>query len=365
MPLSNTRVNHVSIPSFYNRQHPEENMEFQSAIKKIIAGQSLTAEEMRHAMHTIMTGQATPAQIGAFLAGLRIRGETVAEISAAASVMRDLSTRVELDPTYLVDTCGTGGDSSGTFNISTASAFVVAAAGGRVAKHGNRSVSSKSGSADVLEAAGVNLNLTPEQVKRCINEVGVGFLFAQLHHSAMKHAIGPRRELGVRTIFNLLGPLTNPASAPNQVLGVFDLQWVRPMAEVLQTLGSRHVMVVHAQDGLDELSIATPTYVAELKNGQVTDYLVQPEDVGLTRGSLDTLRVTDAAESLALIKRVLGGETGTARDIVCLNAGAAIYVAGLADSHQAGVIKAQQVIDAGQAAQRLQQLVDLTYSFKH
>ena len=339
-------------------------MEFQSAIKKIIANQPFTAEEMRQVMRSIMTGEATPAQIGGFLIGLRIRGETVTAISAAASVMRELSTRIDVDPTFLVDTCGTGGDSSGTFNISTASAFVVAAAGGRVAKHGNRSVSSKSGSADVLEAAGVNLNLTPTQVTQCINELGIGFLFAQLQHSAMKHAIGPRRELGVRTIFNLLGPLTNPATAPNQVLGVFDKEWVKPMAEVLQSLGSRHVMVVHAHDGLDEISIATPTSVAELKEGQIHEYVLQPEDFALPRASLDEIKVHNAQESLALIRRVLAGEKNTARNIVCLNAGAAIYVAGLANSHAEGIEKAQHALDSGEALKLMHQLMDLTNRFK-
>ncbi|MEN9500820.1 MAG: anthranilate phosphoribosyltransferase [Pseudomonadota bacterium] len=340
-------------------------MELQPIIRKIIAQESLSAAEMTHAMHTIMTGQATPAQIGGVLVGLRMRGETVTEISAAASVMRELSTKVSVNSEHLVDTCGTGGDSSGTFNISTASAFVTAAAGAHVAKHGNRSVSSKSGSADVLEAAGVNLNLTSPQVAQCIEQVGVGFLFAQLHHSAMKHAIAPRRELGVRTIFNLLGPLTNPANAPNQILGVFAKEWVRPMAEVLQTLGSRHVMVVHAADGLDEISISSPTFVAELKDGTVREYTIQPEDFGLTRASLDSLRVPDATSSFALIQRVLAGESGAARDIVCLNAGAAIYVAGLADTHAAGIAKAQVTIDSGVAAQRLQALVALTNTFQN
>jgi anthranilate phosphoribosyltransferase len=338
-------------------------MELQNFIRKITENASFSTEEMTAAMRIIMTGQATPAQIGGFLIGLRMRGETVTEISAAASVMRELSTRVAVSPEHLVDTCGTGGDSSGTFNISTASALVAAAAGARVAKHGNRSISSKSGSADVLEAAGVNLNISPAQVAECINTLGVGFLFAQKHHSAMKHAIGVRRELGVRTIFNLLGPLINPANAPNQVLGVFSQHWVRPMAEVLKTLGSHHVMVVHAADGLDEISTAALTFVAELKDGVITEYTLQPEDVGLQQSSLDSVRVETAAESLQLIQRVFAGEQGTARDIVCLNAGAAIYVAGLADSHAAGVAKAQQVLDSGAAATRLQQLIDLTKSF--
>ncbi|MBU0654729.1 MAG: anthranilate phosphoribosyltransferase [Gammaproteobacteria bacterium] len=340
-------------------------MEFQEAIKKIIEGHPLTAEEMTQAMRTLMTGQATPAQIGGFLVGLRMRGETVTEISAAASVMRELSTKVNVSPEHLVDTCGTGGDASGTFNISTASAFVAAASGARVAKHGNRSISSKSGSADVLETAGMNLTITPEQVAECIDTLGIGFLFAQRHHSAMGHASAPRRELGIRTIFNLLGPMSNPANAPCQVLGVFSRHWVRPMAEVLHNLGSRHVMVVHAEDGLDEISIASSTHIAELCDGSLTEYTFEPEDVGLTRAaSLDGLKVNTAQESLAMIQQVLAGEPGAARDIVCLNAGAAIYVAGLAASHAEGVSKAQQAIDSGAAAQRLQQLIDLTNSFQ-
>ncbi len=338
-------------------------MDFQFYIRKITEGALLDREEMTAAMRAIMTGQATPAQIGGFLIGLRMRGETVTEISAAASVMRELATRVTVDSEHLVDTCGTGGDASGSFNISTATAFVTAAAGARVAKHGNRSVSSKSGSADVLEAAGVNLNLTPEQVATCINQLGVGFLFAQKHHSAMKHAIGPRRELGVRTLFNVLGPLTNPAGAPNQVLGVFSKDWVRPLAEVLQALGSQHVMVVHAADGLDEISIAAPTHVAELKEGVVREYDITPEALGLTRSSLDSLRVQTPQESLAMIRQALGNQPGGARDIVALNAGAAIYVAGLASSHQAGVEQALALMADGSALARIQQLADLTQQF--
>jgi anthranilate phosphoribosyltransferase len=307
-----------------------------------------------------MTGEATPAQVGGFLIGLRMKGETVDEVAAAAAVMRELSERVVVDKAQLVDTCGTGGDASGIFNVSTAAAFVVAAAEGRVAKHGNRSVSSKSGSADVLEAAGVNLQLSPAQVAECIDEVGVGFMFAPLHHSAMKHAIGPRKEMAVRTLFNVLGPLTNPAGAPNQVLGVFSREWVRPLAEVLRQLGSDHVMVVHAEDGLDEISIAAPTSVAELKDGQISEYSIQPEDFGLQRASLDTLRVADAEASLDMIRSVLAGQAGPAKDIVCLNAGAAIYVAGLADSLAAGVERASRVIDDGSAAKKLEQLVAKT-----
>jgi anthranilate phosphoribosyltransferase len=335
-------------------------MDMQSAIKAVTEHKDLSSDDMRSVMRLIMTGEATPAQVGGFLIGLRMKGETVEEVAAAASVMRDLSTRVDVDKQQLVDTCGTGGDASGSFNISTASAFVVAAAGGKVAKHGNRSVSSKSGSADVLEAAGVNLELTPEQVASCVNDIGVGFMFAPMHHSAMKHAIGPRREMAVRTIFNVLGPLTNPAGAPNQVLGVFSNDWVEPLAQVLKQLGSEHVLVVHADDGLDEISIGSITQVAELKEGEVTTYTVQPEDFGMQRADLSVLKAEDADDSLRIIKSVLANEEGPAKDIVCLNAGAAIYAAGLASSFAEGVGRAQEVIASGEAAAKLEQLVNAT-----
>lgn len=335
-------------------------MDMQSAIKAVTEDKNLSSDDMKSVMHLIMTGEATPAQVGGFLIGLRMKGETVEEVAAAASVMRDLSTRVDVDKEQLVDTCGTGGDASGSFNISTASAFVVAAAGGKVAKHGNRSVSSKSGSADVLEAAGVNLELTPEQVAACVNDIGVGFMFAPMHHSAMKHAIGPRREMAVRTIFNVLGPLTNPAGAPNQVLGVFSNDWVEPLAQVLKQLGSDHVLVVHADDGLDEISIGSATHVAELKDGEVTTYTVQPEDFGMQRSDLSALKANDAKHSLHIIKSVLANEAGPARDIVCLNAGAAIYAAGLVSSFAEGVGRAQEVIASGDAAAKLEQLVKST-----
>ena len=262
----------------------------------------------------------------------------------------------------MVDTCGTGGDGAGIFNVSTAGAFVVAAAGGQVAKHGNRSISSSSGSADVLEAAGVNLGLNPEQVGQCIEQLGVGFMFAPAHHSAMKHAIGPRREMAVRTVFNVLGPLTNPAGAPNQVLGVFSRDWVRPLAEVLKRLGSRHVMVVHAEDGLDEISIAGATLVAELKNGEISEYTLTPEQLGLNSAPLDSLVVDNAKQSLGLIRQVFAGEAGAAADIIKLNAGAAIYVAGLADSLQAGVERAAQILIEGSAQAKLDALVELSNS---
>ncbi|WP_438971512.1 anthranilate phosphoribosyltransferase [Methylophaga sp.] len=332
-------------------------MDIQSALKRILQHDDLTAEEMTDVMNQIMTGNATPAQIGGFLIGLNMKGETVTEIAAAAGVMRSLATPVEITGDHVVDTCGTGGDGASTFNVSTASAFVVAAAGAKVAKHGNRSISSSSGSADVLESAGVNLDLTPEQVKHCVDATGVGFMFAQKHHGAMKHAIGPRREMGVRTIFNLLGPLTNPARAAHQVLGVFDKKWVRPMAEVLQTLGSEHVLVVHAQDGLDEISIGAETHVAELKDGTINCYSIQPEDFGMARSDISALTVKNAHDSLELIKRIFDGEKGPARDIVVLNAGAAIYAANLADTLKAGIEKAINAIDSGTAMQKLNALI--------
>lgn len=338
-------------------------MDMQTAIRTVVELRSLRATEMRSVMTLIMSGQATPAQIGGFLIALRMKGETIDEIAAAAGVMRELAEPVRVNVAPLVDTCGTGGDGASTFNISTASAFVVAAAGGYVAKHGNRSVSSRSGSADLLEAAGVRLDLSPEQVAACITEVGVGFMFAPLHHGAMKHAIGPRREMGVRTLFNLLGPLTNPAGALNQVLGVFDQRWVEPMAHVLAKLGSRHVLVVHSADGMDEVSIGAATHVAELKEGSVTTYSVTPESFGLARGSIANLAVESAADSLAVIRTVFNNQAGAARDIVALNAGAAIYTAGLVASWQAGIAKALAVLDDGSAQRKFNQFITFTNSF--
>ncbi|MDH5649853.1 MAG: anthranilate phosphoribosyltransferase [Gammaproteobacteria bacterium] len=337
-------------------------MDMQTAIRAVTEKKNLTEDQMRAVMRLIMTGEATPAQIGGFLIGLRMKGETVEEIAAAAEVMRELATHVGVSGPHLVDTCGTGGDGASTFNISTASAFVVAAAGGKVAKHGNRSISSKSGSADVLEAAGVSLELTPEQVAECVNEVGVGFMFAPKHHSAMKHAIGPRREMGVRTIFNVLGPLTNPASAPNQVLGVFSDELVQPLAEVLQKLGSEHVLVVHAEDDMDEISIGAPTHVAELKDGSINRYTITPEDMGLKMGDVSDLAVDGAQQSLSVIQAVFANKPGAARDIVALNAGAAIYAAGLSDTLKAGVDEALRVIASGAAAEKLNSLIRLSQS---
>ncbi len=338
-------------------------MDIQTAIRALTEGRDLSAGEMTDVMRTIMTGQATPAQIGGFLIGLRMKGETVEEIAAAAQVMRDLVTRVAVDVPHLVDTCGTGGDAAHTFNISTTSAFVVAAAGGHSAKHGNRSVSSSCGSADVLEAAGVNLDLTPAQVAQCIVDVGVGFMFAPLYHSAMKHAIGPRREMGVRTVFNLLGPLTNPAGAPSQVVGVFARQWLIPLAETLARLGSRHVLVVHADDGLDEISIGAPTDVAELKEGLINAYTITPEQFGLARAPIRELKVENPQQSLAMMRAALGNTPGAARDVVMLNAGAAIYAADIEATLSEGVARAQAVIASGAARDRLDRFVQYTNRF--
>ena len=329
-------------------------MNINEAIKAVISRQNLNESEMHDVMSSIMTGQTTDAQIGAFLVGLSMKGETIEEITASAKVMRALATSVKLSSDeFLVDTCGTGGDGLGLFNISTASAFVVAAAGGKVAKHGNRSISSKSGSADVLEAAGINLSLNPELISQCIEEIGVGFMFAPAHHSAMKHAIGPRKELAIRTIFNVLGPLTNPAKAPNQIMGVFDKNLVEPIANVLKGLNSRHVMVVHSEDGLDEFSIANKTYVAELKDNKISTYTVHPHDFGLEEGSLDSIQAENAEQSLALIHEAFSGKQGEARDIIALNAGAAIYVSGLVNSLDEGITKANQILSDGSAQDKL------------
>ncbi|HEY9148228.1 MAG TPA: anthranilate phosphoribosyltransferase [Gammaproteobacteria bacterium] len=331
-------------------------MDMQAAIRAVTEQQDLSGDQMQQVMRLIMTGQASDAQIGGFLIGLRMKGETVDEIAAAASVMRELASGVEVAGEHVVDIVGTGGDGSNTFNISTASTFVVAAAGGTVAKHGNRSVSSKSGAADLLEAAGVKLELSSEQVARCIDEVGVGFMFAPMHHSAMKHAIGPRKEMGVRTIFNILGPLTNPAGAPNQLLGVYSEALVEPLAQVLKKLGSNHVLVVRSDDGMDEISIGAPTRVAELKNGAINCYTVQPEDFGLQRCDISALAVENAQQSLKVVKGVLAGESGPARDVVLLNAGAAIYAADLVDTLATGVERAAEVIDNGEAMKKLEAL---------
>jgi anthranilate phosphoribosyltransferase len=338
-------------------------MNIQQAIKSVISKQNLNEDQMHDVMDSIMTGQTTDAQIGAFLIGLSMKGETIEEITASAKVMRNLATPVEIGSfDYLVDTCGTGGDGLGLFNISTASAFVVAAAGGKVAKHGNRSISSKSGSADVLECAGVNLDLSPRIIGKCVEEIGVGFMFAPAHHSAMKHAIGPRKELAVRTIFNVLGPLTNPAKAPNQVMGVYDKSLIEPIANVLKGLGSRHVMVVHSADGLDELSIADKTYVAELKEGVVKTYTIHPEKLGFVLGNLNDIKADDAEDSLNIIKDAFSGKEGAARDIISLNAGAAIYVCGLTDSLMSGIERSRLALSDGSAQQKLDDYIKISNS---
>jgi len=340
-------------------------MKLSQAINAVLQRQDLNSSEMTEVMRTIMTGGATDAQIGGFLIGLRMKGETVTEIAAAAKVMRELASGVNISGLeHAVDIVGTGGDASGTFNVSTASMFVAAAAGAHVAKHGNRSVSSKSGSADALETAGINLMLSSDQVEQCVREVGVGFMFAPGHHSAMKHAIGPRKEMAARTVFNVLGPLTNPAGVPNLVLGVFSDELLEPLANVLKELGANHVMVVHSRDGLDEISIGDVTDVAELKDGEITRYTIEPEDFDLQRVAIEYIKADGPEQSVAMIRGLLGGETGPARDIVATNAGAAIYVSGLAGSLADGVKKAQQVLDSGDGLARLEKLAALSQTFK-
>ena len=336
----------------------------QAVIAKLLEAEHLSTEEMQSTMRTIMTGEATDAQIGGFLIALRLKGETVEEITGAAQVMRELAAPVALELDHLVDTCGTGGDGSKLFNVSTASAIVTAASGAHVAKHGNRSVSSKSGSADVLEAAGVRLDLSPKQVARCVEEQGLGFMFAPAHHGAMKYAIGPRRELATRTIFNLLGPLTNPASAPNQVLGVFSKDWLRPLAEVLKNLGSRQVMVVHSNDGLDEISLADKTFVAELKDGVISEYEIAPEQFGIERASLEPLAVETADDSFKLISEAFNNSSHPGADMIALNAGAAIYVSGIGHSLAEGVELAKDIIGSGQAKAKLNQFAEFTRVLK-
>jgi len=339
-------------------------MDIKQALEIVVLGTDLSAAEMRDVMRQIMTGNASEAQIGAFLVALRMKGESIDEIAGAVEVMRELATGVKVSGQGLVDIVGTGGDESNLFNVSTASTFVVAAAGGSVAKHGNRSVSSNSGAADVLEAAGVNLNLSPEQVALCVQALGVGFMFAPAHHSAMKHAIGPRRELGLRTIFNILGPMTNPAGVTRQLIGVYDQTLCKPMAEVLGRLGAEHIMVVHSADGLDEISIATETAVAEYKDGAVSEYSIAPEEFMIERQSLDGLSVDNAEQSLELIKDALGKQTtangAKAADLIALNAGAALYVSGCADSIKEGVAMAQDAIGAGLARAKLTDLATFT-----
>jgi anthranilate phosphoribosyltransferase len=337
-------------------------VDIKQALAIVVNRRNLSREAMREVMRQIMCGGASDAQIGAFLVALRIKGESIDEITGAVEVMRELVKGVEVYGDHLVDIVGTGGDESNLFNVSTAATFVVAAAGGQVAKHGNRSVSSKSGAADVLEAAGVNLNISAQQVAICVDKIGVGFMFAPSHHRAMKYAIGPRKELGLRTIFNILGPMTNPAGVKRQLIGVYDKSLCRPMAQVLGRLGAEHVMVVHSADGLDEISIAAETFVAEYKEGQLTEYCLFPDDYFSVRQSLEGLSVTDAQESLAMITLALNGDLPAATNLVALNAGAALYVAGCADTIQEGFTLAQQSIVSGAASAKMDQLVTLTNS---
>lgn len=333
----------------------------QEALQRTIEHREIFHDEMLKIVRLIMSGELSPVMMAALITGLRVKKETIGEITAAAQVMREFSTKVHVaDKTHLVDIVGTGGDGSHTFNISTCSMFVAAAAGAKVSKHGGRSVSSKSGSADVLEALGININLPPDAIAQCIAEVGVGFMFAPNHHPAMKNVAPIRKELGVRTIFNILGPLTNPAGAPNILMGVFHQDLVGIQVRALQRLGAEHALVVYGKDGMDEVSLGAATVVGELKNGEITEYEIHPEDFGLAMASNRTLRVETPEQSMAMLKSVLAGEPGAARDIVILNAGAALYAANVADSMKAGMELARQAIDSGAAQGKLAQLVSAT-----
>jgi len=331
-------------------------MDIRAALNHVVEFHDLSKPDMQAVMRQIMQGEATPSQIGGFLVGLRMKGETVDEIAAAAGVMREYALKVDIQGEHLVDIVGTGGDGSGTFNISTTCAFVVAAAGGRVAKHHARSASSHVGSADVLEKAGVRLGLPPEEVLRCVEKLGVGFMFAPAHHSAMRHVAGTRKELGTRTLFNILGPLANPARVPNMLLGVFKRELVEQMAEVLRELGASHVLVVHSEDGLDEISVSDTTHVAELKDGRIECYDVTPEQFGLDWHKVTDIVVPGIDESLAMMRAVLDNRPGAARDVVLFNAGAAIYAAGLAENIQGGIDRAAAVLADGSARARLEEL---------
>ena len=338
-------------------------MNITSAISKISSGLSLKESEMSDVMLDLLEGKTTDAQIGAFLIALDMKGETVEEVLGAAKIMRKLSAKVEVNKDKLVDTCGTGGSGIGIFNVSTTAAFVACACGARVAKHGNRSATRKSGSADLLEAAGVSLELNPSQVSDCIENVGLGFMFAPGHHSAMKHVIGPRKEIAHKSIFNILGPLTNPASAPNQVMGVYDEKWMKPVAEVHQSLGSRNVMVVNSEDNLDEISIASKTKVVELREGEISEYVISPEEFGLELQPLDELKVNSPEESLSMAKKALNGDHSAASSMVALNAGAALYVSGVEKSLAEGVEKAMEGIKKKKGLDKLQELSEYSQSF--
>ncbi len=334
-----------------------------NAIAKLIQGENLTFEEAYFTMHQIMSGEAEPVQIAGFLVGLRMKGETVHEIAGCAKAMIEKAVKVDYCHENLTDTCGTGGDSVGTFNISTASAIVASAAGVKVAKHGNRAVSSKCGSADVLKELGVNIELNPEQAKICLEELGIAFIFAPLYHTAMKYAAPVRQSLGVRTVFNVLGPLTNPVGARKQVVGVFSENLTDKIAFVLKELGAKHTLVVHGAGGIDEISIAGHTKISELKDGNVKTYEIVPEDFGFKRWDINLILGGDAKVNAKIIKRVLDGEEGPQRDVVLLNSGAAIYVSGLASSISDGIKMAQEAIDSGRAKKKLEELVRLTNKF--
>jgi anthranilate phosphoribosyltransferase len=329
------------------------------AIDMLVQGQSLSTGQARQAMNEIMEGEATPAQFGAFVTALRMKGETPDEITGMALVMREKSLHVNVDGP-LVDTCGTGGDASGTFNISTTAAFVVAGAGVKVAKHGNRAMSGATGSADVLEALGVKIDLSPNGVERCLNETGIGFMFAQTFHPSMRFAAGPRREIGIRTVFNILGPLTNPAGASSQVLGVADAGVAEKMAHVLANLGTKHALVVHGEDGLDEISLSDATKVWEIKSGVVSSFTTTPEEFGLDRSPKSELQAASVEDSRQILMDVLRGKTGPARDIVIMNAGAALLAADVAESLKRGVELAAQSIDSGKAQDKLKAFVELS-----
>lgn len=344
-------------------------MNIQQALNHITKNIHLTQSQMEDVMRSIMSGEATDAQIGALMMGLRLKGESIDEITAAARVMRELAIKIDVsDLPYLVDVVGTGGDGQNLFNVSTASSFVIAAAGATIAKHGGRGVSGKSGSSDLLEQAGISLDLNMQQTERCIRELGIGFLFAPNHHKAMKYAAAPRKELGIRTLFNLLGPLTNPAGVKRFVIGVFSNELCRPMAEVLKQLGAEHVMVIHSKDGLDEVSLASSTYVAELKNGEITEWMINPEEVNIEPQTLSGLTINSASESLALIKDALGknkSEKGEkAANMIALNAGAGLYVSGLTHSYQQGVALAHDIIYGGQALEKMDILAEFSKTLK-
>ncbi|MDG2457206.1 MAG: anthranilate phosphoribosyltransferase [SAR86 cluster bacterium] len=337
-------------------------MEIKTALSEIIKGRDLQREDMTSVMFQILEGRSTDAQIGAFLAALSIKGESIDEVVGVVSVMRELSEKVEVDTHHLVDTCGTGGTGVSIFNVSTASAFIACACGAKVAKHGNTSATRKSGSADLLEEAGLSLELSPKEVSRCIEEIGIGFMFAPAHHTAMKHAVGPRKEMGIKTIFNIVGPLTNPAGALNQVIGVYNKRWLKPIAEVLRELGSQHVLVVHSKDHLDEISIANETYVTELINGSIQEYVIKPEDFGFKKHSLEDLIVSSASESLSIIKQGFLDKNQAASSMIAMNAGAALYASGVTVSLKEGVINAMECIKGGKGLKKLDELISFSQS---